>query len=347
MIILQGAIALSPIIVRQKIKINLQMKPLTVILLLSITLTSCQNKLSALKNDTLTIRGNIKGFEGETVYLKKINAISYNDESVIDSCKVEANGNFEFKTSEPLPFLANISKNGRQHPIHEILQYDPDKYYYGYCAMFFVPEPTLYITKNATIEFDWTVAGNLDNYTFDAVTSTNQKDFYSYYLNVDISESLYQADGDFKKMDPVTAWKGIEKAIENTRKAYGLNDGNLNDDFNNYLNTEIYLGAANMYANWYEYIFNDELLEAFTSGEPPSQYVNIFSIFERSEWNMQSVEYYKMTERFVTFNLNKLNKNFKKFYPTSKEKISIAKKVLKPTIAEKYISNISNEAQND
>lgn len=50
-----------------------------------------------------------------------------------------------------------------------------------------------------------------------------------------------------------------------------------------------------------------------------------------------------MTERFVTFNLNKLHKSFKKFYPVSREKTSIAQKVLKPEIVEKYIRNINKK----
>jgi hypothetical protein len=120
------------------------MKHITIIVFLLIAGTSCQNNLKSLQKNTLSISGNIKGFEGKTLYLKKISAMSYYDDSVIDSFVVRDNGNFEFNLSESLPLLLNISKNGRQHPIHEILQNDPDKYYYGYCAMFFIPEPTLY-----------------------------------------------------------------------------------------------------------------------------------------------------------------------------------------------------------
>ncbi len=319
------------------------MKHITIIVFLLIAGISCQNNLKSLQKNTLSISGNIKGFEGKTLYLKKISAMSYYDDSVIDSFVVRDNGNFEFNLSESLPLLLNISKNGRQHPIHEILQNDPDKYYYGYCAMFFIPEPTLYLTKSSDIQLTWTASESLDDYKFDAVTSTNQRDFYNYYLNDDIGESLYQADGDFKRMDPLAAWATIENAINNTRKAYGLNDDNLTDEFKNYLNTEIYLGAANIYANWYEYMFTEELTEAFAEEQIPIQYANIFRIYEDSKWNIQSVEYYKMTERFVTFNLNKLHKSFKKFYPVSREKTSIAQKVLKPEIVEKYIRNINKK----
>jgi hypothetical protein len=321
------------------------MKHIPVILFLLIVLASCQNNSKTVEKSVLTISGNIKEFDGDILYIKKISAISYNDDSVIDSAFVEKNGDFEFIISESLPVLINISKNGRQHPIHEILRKDPDKYYYGYCAMFFVPEPTIYLTKGSNVQLDWTVSERLDKYKFGGNTITNQINFYNYYLNENISESLYQTDGNFKKMNPITAWNGIENAINKIRKEYGLNDSNLNNEFNSYLNTEIYLGAINMFVNWYEHMFAEELLEAMEKGELPSQYENIFSIYENSKWNIQSVEYYKMTERFVTFNLNKFHKDFNKFYPTSKEKISIAKKVLRPTIADTYINNINMKTQ--
>lgn len=313
----------------------------TFILILFIFSTSCTHESNSPQTDLILIEGNIKGFKGTTLYLKHINPINYNSNSVIDSSLVKSNGDFEFNITNSMPLLVNISKNDRQHQIHGVFRNDPDKYYYGYCAMFYLPEPTLYLTENVTVQLDWTVAERMDSYTFDTKTNTNQEKFYNYYLTEDLGDSLYQDDGSLKVMDSRTAWNHIERAITETQDTYGLDENNLQNEFNNYLNTEITLGAINMYVNWYEYIFPTELDEAFASGMVPDMYANAINMYLDSNWNQQSVEYYKLTERFLTFNLNKSLKEFKDYYPSSDRKISMARQKLNPEIADSYIRNIN------
>lgn len=311
------------------------------ILVLFIFLTSCTNESKSTQSDVTTIKGNIKGFKGGFLYLKHVNPIKYQSNSVLDSSLVESDGDFEFKITNSIPILINISKNARQHPIHEIFRNDPDKYYYGYCALFYIPEPTLYLTGSSNIELDWTVAERIDSYTIDKQTNKNQEKFYNYYLEENMSKALYEDDGDFKFMDTRTAWNGIEEAIYVMQQKYEINENNLDNEFNNYLNTEITLGAINMYVNWYEYTLSNELDKAFVSGKIPDLYSNAINTYMGSKWNKQSVEYYKLTERFITFNLNKSHKEFRKYYPYSASKISMARQKLKPGDADEYVRNVN------
>lgn len=320
------------------------MKIITKILILSILvfLTSCSYVSKSSQADLIKIKGNIKGFDGKSLYIKHINPINYHSNSVIDSSIVKINGDFEFEIDKSLHGLVNISKNGRQHPIHEILRKDPDKYYYGYCAMFYLPEPTLYLTKESNIQIDWTVEERLDSYTFDGETNTNQEIFYNFYLKENMSKSLYHDGGTFKIMDSTTAWSGIESAIIEIQNKYGLDEDNLPNAFNNYLKTEINLGAVNIFINWYEYTYSNELEDAFATGIVPDVYENALNVYMDSKWNEHSVEYFKLTERFITFNLNKSLKEFNEYYPASDRKIEMAKQKLKASVVDKYVRNISS-----
>lgn len=305
-----------------------------IILLSSILFFACDNH-----PNPVTVRGTIKGLEGEMVYGKQINPFSYNSNSLLDSSKVDENGMFEFTIDEPLPILLNLSKENRQHPVNQVLRANPEYYYFGYCAMFYLPEPTLYLTESSPIDLDWTVKSPLDSFTFKNLNYDYQNKFYNYYLNENLSEGLYEG-GDFKKMEAQEAWDVIELAINETLEKYDVEGTEERDNYNAYLYTEIKMGAINMFISWFETIYEEELDVAFTSGEVPPLYTNAFTIYSNEKWNYQSVEFYKMTERFVTYNLNKSRREFQTYYPSNEEKIALAKKILPADLVDRYIANI-------
>lgn len=310
-------------------------------LFLIVTSVFCCANLNRQEIDLIIIKGNIKGTDSAMLYLKQINPISYNSTSILDSAEIKSNGDFIFEVNNSVPLLLNISKHESEHPVHEVLRKDPDKYYYSYCALFYIPEPTFYLTENRNIEIDWTVSELLDSFNFDPITKINQEVFYDFYLKEKLSEGLYQDDGHYKPMDSKTAWDEIQRAINVAQKNYGIDENNFENEFNSYLNTEIVMGAMNLYINWYESMNSDELIEAFESGEIPKLYENAIDMYKSATWNEQSVEYYKMTERYIVFNMNKLKKEFESYYPFSEGKLLMAKSLLRPAIAEKYINNIN------
>lgn len=310
-----------------------------IILTLVIISTSCGYKSKSPALDKVVIKGNIQGTDSTFVYLKHINPFNYNNNSILDSSLVKTNGDFEFEIKKTLPLLINISKNGKQHPVNQVLRRDPHNYYYGYCAMFYTPEPTLLLTNKSIIQLDWKVGERFDSYTFDASIASDQEIFYNYYRQENIGDFLRYEDGNFTIMDPQIAWNSIEQTTNELVIKYGLNNTNLEDIFHNYLYTEIKLGAINEYLNWYEYLFSDELQKAFANNRIPDIYTNPFKLYANSHWNIQSVEYYKMTERFITYNMNKSLNKFRQYYPPSVSKISMARKVLKPKVADKYATN--------
>jgi len=289
---------------------------------------------------SMIVNGTIKGFEGKRLYAKQINPISYHSNCIIDSSKVNENGEFEFKITSHSPLLLNFSKNNKQHPVHLVLQEAPEKYYYGYCALFYAPEPTMYLTESTHIEIDWTVNDLLDSFAFNYPKSDNQQKFYNFYLNEDLSKGLFEEWGEFKKMEESEAWDLIEQTMNKTLKQYGIEENNSNDKFDHYLYTEIKLGALNMFMNWYDEVNKEALKLAFASNEISTLYTNAFTIYSNKEWNHQSVEYFKMTERFITFSLNKSNHDFQKYYPPNEEKIELTKNILPSSVADIYIANL-------
>ncbi len=304
------------------------------VLLFSILFFACDNQ-----PNPVTIRGTIKGLEGEMVYAKQINPFIYNSNSLLDSSKIDKNGMFEFKIDEPLPILLNLSKGNWQHPVNQVLQDAPENYYFGYCAMFYLPEPTLYLSESSPIDLDWTVKGSLDSFAFKNLNYDHQDKFYKYYRQENLSEGLYEG-GDFKKMEVQKAWNVIEQAIHETLEKYDVEGTEERDNYNAYLYTEIKMGAINMFINWFEAIYEEELNLAFTSEEVPPLYTSAFTIYSNEEWNYQSVEFYKMTERFVTYSLNKSRREFQTYYPYNEEKVALAKKILPADLVDMYITNI-------
>lgn len=303
-------------------------------LLCSLIFLSCNKDSSA-----VMVRGVIKGYEGKTVYAKKINPFGYESNSLLDSSKVGNNGEFEFEINEPLPLLLNFSKYNNPHPVHKVLQDAPENYYFGYCALFYISEPTLYLTKSSIIDLEWTAEGNLDSFNFKNVNYDYHHKFYDYYLRENLSKGLYEEWGAFKKMEMQEAWEVIEEAINEVLKKYNIDEREQKDKINTYLLTEIKLGAMNMFINWLEEVHKNKLELAFASGEFPNLYSNIFSIYSNNKWNVQSVEFFKMTERFITYQMNKAHRKFQKYYPPNEEKIAITKKILPLELAERYIAN--------
>lgn len=304
-------------------------------ILVYIVLAACNNQAN-----NIVIKGNIKNYEGKLLYAKQIDAISYHSNSLLDSAIVDENGAFEFELSQTTPMLLNLSKYNRQHPVHSVLQDDPETYYYGYCAMFYIPEPTLYLDEPARVELDWTVKNQLDSFSFQYTNVDAQKEFYQYYLKENLSEGLYEEGGNFKPMTIEKAWGIIEQVTNETLAKYKVQEQGKENSFQNYLHTEIKLGGINMLLNWLEHLHKDQLEEAFSSGVLPSLYTHAFELYTNGQWNSKSVEYYKMTERFLTFNLNKAYGKFEQYYPPNEEKLNMAKKVLSPLILDKYVANI-------
>jgi len=290
------------------------------------------------QSSSVTVKGIIKDFKGKTVYAKQINPFSYQSNSLLDSTKVDENGAFEFRLNVSLPILINFSKNNKQHPVHQVLQNAPENYYFGYCAMFYLQEPTMYLEEASTINLDWTVKNLSDSFSFKNLSYDYQNKFYNYYIDEGLGELLYDGS-ELKQMKKEEAWSLIDIFINKTLEKHNIEKNEQNDKFDNYLYTEIKLGAINVFITWYEKIYQDELELAFPSGNLPDSYTKAFSIYSDNEWNHQSVEFYKMTERFVTFNMNKSRKEFNTYYSPNKEKKTIAKKALQPTTFEKYTAD--------
>ena len=292
------------------------------------------------QKEPIWITGTIKNFDKDIIYLKQIDAFNYHDNSLLDSTKIDENGNFKIKVHETTPILLNISKSNWQHPINNVLQESPERYFYGYCAMFFIPEPTIFLDRYTNVELEWNVRNSIDSFAFSSPYLHNQDKFHKYYQMENLSKGLYQDGGSFKKMEVKIAWESINQEINKALDKYEVLGQENKNLFNNYMYTEIKLGAINMFLNWYENIYKNELEKDFKVGEIPKIYTIVFDDYLNHNWSFQSVEFFKMTERFITFNMNKSKSEFRQYYPSSKEKKIIAKEVLKSNVVDKYLATI-------
>lgn len=303
-------------------------------LLLSIIITSYSQQT------TITVNGKISDFDGEKVYAKKVDLFKYKSDTVIDSAVVSVNGAFTFSIKESLPMVINFSTNAGQHPIHGILRESPELYFYGFCAMLYVPEPTLYISESGTLDLDWTVKEQLDSIIITQEDNNNYNTFHDYYLKEDVSNDLYLEDGNFKALEIEDAWTIIENNINETLKKCNASSESVEHSFENYMYSEIILGGINNFLNWFEFTHGDYLKTSFENNNLPPIYINAIKKYANNNWNRQSVEFYKMTERYVNYHLNKENKTFEGYYPISDAKIAVANDELEPSIAKQYVDNL-------
>lgn len=315
------------------------------LLFLLMAAVPCTSIISAQEIKTFTVTGTIQDFDGKMIYAKKVDAMGYMGNTVLDSAVVDSSGNFSLTLNASTPLILNFSKFEGTHPIHNILINDPDKYFFGYCAMFYVPEPTLYLTEAVDFKLDWKASQGMDTYTFDSLPTDNHKIFYLYYLQEDISDIFYNEEGDYKAMKPEDAWEIMEARRAQALSKFGIDEESLSDPFKSYMNTEIQLGLANFYLSWYENTQVDQLNNQFATGNAPSVYYDLIKLYNKGGWNTDSVEYFKMTERSVTFTMNLANKKFQKYYPVDETKLNVPMKILEYEVAEKYVENLKKRVE--
>jgi hypothetical protein len=62
-------------------------------------------------------------------------------------------------------------------------------------------------------------------------------------------------------------------------------------------------------------------------------------IYNSDKWHPNSIEYYKLTEHYISYKLNIKNGKTKKYYEPSIEKYKIAKEYARKNIRELYAEN--------
>jgi len=280
----------------------------------------------------IVISGHTEALIGDTIYLKKLDHFDYlNQEYIIDSSIVDEHGDFQFQIDDRKDKLITLSRYKSAPNTNQIFKDEPEHYYYSFCANFFAMNPTLYVEGNKNYEISHWDTSNSD--TSISYVSDKQNKMRTHYRNIDFRGKLSDVNRDFIQLTKENAWAIIEQYRGEKLKLMELTDSFPINSFEHHLKTELYLGAINAYLIWYSYETDGAIDGSF--------YKSLMDQYHSEQWNPNSVEYFKLTERYVTYQLNLKHGATEDYYKPSIEKIEFAKRFASKNVKEQYVANIS------
>ena len=307
-----------------------------------ILILSCDNKKE--KTGTI-ISGKLNSTKSKTVYLNRVNHFdNLNENYTIDSTSISENGDFKFEKQNLTSELVTISTEKFKPFTYQIYSKAPQTYFFGNCEKFFTSIPTFYITNEESININWNETQSIDSISSPDNTGILQVKLREFYLNSNkINTSKLDYDS---KLDYKTNWEQllIEKLFD--LKAVNLDNIKIENSFDNYLYSEIYLGHLNKFLNWFEQNFPEKVENSINNPKSSDLYSDIFREYDKHKWNPKSLEYYKFTERFVNYNMNVQSKSFENYYQPTENKRKLAGKVLSGKNRERYLKLLDERIKN-
>ena len=312
------------------------------ILLSSFLIFSCSDKE---ENKETLISGKLFSSKAKTVYLNIIDHFDYlNDGFTIDSTSVSENGEFMFNRQNLDSKLVSLTTKIFKPYTYQIFSVAPQTYYYGNCEKFFTSIPTFYITDEESININWYETQSIDSISSPDNSGFLQVKLREFYLN---SKNIEASNLDYDiKQSIETNLKQMLAEKNFDLKKVNLKNISLENNFDNYLYTEIYLGHLNQFLNWFEQYYPENVKASISNPELKNIYSNIFSEYNNHMWNSKSLEYYKFTERYVNYFMNIQSNSFENYYNPSREKIKLAERVLKGKNKERYLTLVDKQIKN-
>ena len=307
-----------------------------------ILILSCDNKKETTGS---IIYGKLNSTKSKTVYLNRVNHFdNLNENYTIDSTSISENGDFKFEKQNLTSELVTISTEKFKPFTYQIYSKAPQTYFFGNCEKFFTSIPTFYITNEESININWNETQSIDSISSPDNTGILQVKLREFYLNSNkINTSKLDYDS---KLDYKTNWEQllIEKLFD--LKAVNLDNIKIENSFDNYLYSEIYLGHLNKFLNWFEQNFPEKVENSINNPKSSDLYSDIFREYDKHKWNPKSLEYYKFTERFVNYNMNVQSKSFENYYQPTENKRKLAGKVLSGKNREQYLKLLDERIKN-
>ena len=317
-------------------------RKLFLIAILVLAILSCNR---GNENVGTIINGKIYSTDSGMVYLNEINHFdNLNENYTIDSTSISKNGEFKFKKQNLNSKLVSISTEKFKPFTYQIYSTAPQTYFFGNCEKFFTSIPTFYVSNEDRININWTETKNIDSISSPDETGILQvklRDFYLKSNKIDKSKLDYDQKSYYK-----TNWEQMLIEKEFDLKVIDLNNIKIENSFDNFLYSEIYLGHLNKYLNWFEKYYPEKVESSIKNPESDNFYSDVFKEYNKHKWNSKSLEYYKFTERYVNYNMNIQSKTFKNYYKTTQDKRKMAEKVLSEKNRERYLKLIDERTKN-
>lgn len=318
----------------------MDLKRLT-ILFTVIIISSCNGQK---ESEEIIISGKLFSSKTKTVYLNEIDHFDYlNDRFTIDSTSISENGEFVFKSQNLASKLISLTTEKFKPYTYQVFSEAPQTYYFGNCEKFFTSIPTFYITDEESININWYETQGIDSISSPSNTGFLQVKLREFYLN---SKKIHASNLDYDNKQEFEAnWEQMLIEKEFDLKTVNQENISTENSFDNYLYTEIYLGHLNQFLNWFEQSFPENVKASINNPKLNKFYSNIFSEYNKHNWNSKSLEYYKFTERYVNHYMNIQSKSFEHYYIPSEKKIKLAEKVLGGKNRKRYLALIDKQLQ--
>lgn len=283
---------------------------------------ACSNQ-----NSISTITGTSKDLAGKTVYLKKYNHFNFLDNDyILDSCKVDKNGYFKLQTDETEQ-LVTISQYNALPPTYQVFKKMPQIYYYSMCLNFLGNEPTLFMEHNSYHIKHWDLANADSSVLFDDATQNHMR---QHYRTTNFRDKIANETGKPIELSTKVAWNMVETKKDSLLKEVQHFDAS--QAYKDYLNTEINLSAINDFFIWYDNQTTNSIDIAF--------YDSLLNVYNLSNWHQNSVEYLKLTERYLSDKLNNTTSKSPDYYPADSNKMEKAKLYVGENIKQQYLKNL-------
>jgi len=251
------------------------------------------------------------------VFLKKVDYFKYNStDFIVDSIDLKDKKIKLNLRGESGLFLISDNKS-LPRTFVPFIEF-PGSYNYILCSNFYTPRNFIYLSgEYAKEELDFI------------------KWFYKNFSKNTFNKKLSTKTG-YKKVEKKAAKEIIEKRKNWFKNKLDVKSKFFSNNFINYINTEIELGARNQYLNWYEEIYENQIISEICSKDSKSEHEITYKQYFLKEWDLSSIQYFKFIERIVNYKVSKEKCDFKIYHQESKVKIKIAEQFLSGKTLEKY-----------
>jgi len=254
---------------------------------------------------------------GETVYVSKVNYFEYDsDNYLLDSVYVKNDSISFVKNSSNQELIVLKKKNEVPSTFLPLIQIRKE-YTSMFCSNFYSDSYYMLLTN----EYSQQEHGYL-------------MEFYSMFTRKSFDSRLFR-NGNYKTMSIDKALSKIESRKSKFEKHLQEKGPHFSVEFNDYMQTEIELGAYNQFLNWYEEVNEVVLLTGFDETNFSNMHETVYSTVLNKKWNTKSIQYFRMVERILNYNESKKRKKFQTYFAQIPERKTLSAEIIHKTSSKK------------
>lgn len=302
----------------------------TLLILSALFLVGCAAKT---KTASVVIKGSHPALAGKTLYAKDCAPLHYlSNDYLLASCQVAEDGSFLLEVPTKRAAFITLSGDRRLTAHYQILRTYPESYVYSFLTNFFSKNPTLFVEPNRSYDL---IAWNEQNEAESIQYQDRPNNLLrSYYRDRNFLQTLIDEDtGKPLPLAPERAWQLITEERDTWLTASKASLSEQDQVFSQFMETEVSLGALNDFLLWYD-------LQT-QADHDPEFYGQMMAMYQDQPWHPLSVEWYRLTERFLAYHLNQVTGQTLTYYPSSKQKAQIANMYLPEPVREAYLANLT------